>query len=235
MTCFMEKKEKNIEWDENGTPIALRFDDPYYSKRDGRAESNHVFIQGNDLITRFEKTESLHTAELGFGTGLNFLETLNLWKKIAQKEAKLFYTSFELYPLDIADIQKALVPWPDLAKYFQPFEEQYAQQTGLPGFYELSHENVTLCLAIGDANQLVPKMTNKADAWYLDGFSPAKNPELWNEALMKAVYEKTSKGGTFATYSAAGWVRKMLEEAGFQVERIKGFAAKKHMSIGKKL
>ncbi|MEP3265980.1 MAG: tRNA (5-methylaminomethyl-2-thiouridine)(34)-methyltransferase MnmD [Hyphomicrobiales bacterium] len=218
-----------IEWDENDVPVATRFDDPYYSKHDGRAETHHVFINGNQLLPRFEEAKNFHVAELGFGTGLNFYETLSHWNKHACEGAHLTFTSFELYPLSREEMTRALQPWPDLAALSAPFLDALSRQDG---WQEIMIENVTLRLAVGDANQLIHQMPDLADAWFLDGFSPAKNPELWNEGLMNALGQKTKLGGTFATYTAAGWVRRMMGEAGFQVERIKGFGHKRHMSVG---
>ncbi|MEO1065832.1 MAG: tRNA (5-methylaminomethyl-2-thiouridine)(34)-methyltransferase MnmD [Pseudomonadota bacterium] len=219
----------DIIWDETETPVSRRFDDPYYSKRDGRAETRHVFIDGNDVERRWLTRAHFHIAELGFGTGLNFFETVKAWRASERQDAQLTYISFELYPLTADDIARALAPWPDLAAIAEPFLRGLALQTD-----DIEIDDVSLKLIRGDANGLVKEMSLKADAWYLDGFSPAKNPELWNCDLMCAVYDKTAPGGTFATYTAAGWVRRMLEEAGFVVERREGFATKRHMTVGRK-
>ena len=220
-----------IIWEDNETPVAVRFDDPYYSKKDGRAETRHVFVEGNHLPDRFATCTQFHVAELGFGTALNFLETVQTWQEHAPENAQLIYTSFELYPLTKEDMTRALKPWPDLLSLAQPFLDQLSLQSGING---ISQGNVTLRLVIGDANDTVPQTSALVDAWLLDGFSPAKNPELWNADLMHSVVQLTKLDGTFATYTAAGWVRRMLDEAGFEVERVKGFGTKRHMSIGTK-
>ncbi|MEP3232390.1 MAG: tRNA (5-methylaminomethyl-2-thiouridine)(34)-methyltransferase MnmD [Hyphomicrobiales bacterium] len=220
-----------IIWEDNETPVAVRFDDPYYSKKDGRAETRHVFVEGNQLPDRFAACETFHVAELGFGTALNFLETVQTWQQNAPENARLIYTSFELYPLSKQDMTRALTPWPDLLALATPFLEQLSLQSGVN---EMAQENITLRLVIGDANDTVPQTTTPVDAWHLDGFSPAKNPELWNAELMQSVGQQTKPEGTFATYTAAGWVRRMLDEAGFDVERVKGFGTKRHMSVGTK-
>lgn len=218
-----------IEWDENHVPVATRFDDPYYSKQDGRAETRHVFIEGNKLPQRFQEGANIHIAELGFGTGLSFLETLTHWREHSKGKAHLTFTSFELYPLSKNQMTHTLQPWPDLAAMGLPFLNALSFEEE---WQDIVINNVTLRLVIGDANQRIYHMGEAADAWFLDGFSPAKNPELWNADLMKAIGQKTKIGGTFATYTAAGWVRRMMGEAGFEVERIKGFGNKRHMSIG---
>lgn len=218
-----------IVWDESETPIAARFDDPYYSKRDGRAETRHVFIEGNRLAHRFAGAERFHIAELGFGTGLNFLETLHCWHRNASPAATLVYTSFELFPLSKDETMRALRPWPELIATAEAYLDLL---TFKEGWQDIALGRTVLRLGIGDANVLIDSMSEKADAWYLDGFSPAKNPELWNPALMQAVGRNTKADGTFATYTAAGWVRRMLADAGFEVGRIGGFGTKRHMSVG---
>ncbi|MEO0946460.1 MAG: tRNA (5-methylaminomethyl-2-thiouridine)(34)-methyltransferase MnmD [Pseudomonadota bacterium] len=220
-----------IRWDETGTPVATRFDDPYYSKRDGRAEAQHVFINGNRLPERFAANAHIHVAELGFGTGLNFFETLTHWDAHKVRGASLSYTSFELFPLTTDDITRALSPWPTLEAIGELWRDDIPRQ---PGWHTITRGDVTLRLAIGDANEMIDTMQNIVDAWFLDGFSPAKNPELWNESLMQKVGLKTSATGTFTTYTAAGWVRRMMEDAGFEVERIEGYGTKRHMSVGRR-
>ena len=127
--------------------------------------------------------------ELGFGTALNFLETVQTWQEHAVEGAKLIYTSFELYPLTKQDMTRALKPWPDLLALAQPFLDQLSVQTGIN---EISQDNVTLRLVIGDANETVAQTSTPVDAWLLDGFSPAKNPELWNADLMQSCLLYTS-------------------------------------------
>lgn len=222
---------ETIIWEENDTPVAVRFDDPYYSKKDGRAETQHVFINGNKLAERFQECETFHIGELGFGTGLNFLETVKTWQTFAPQNATLTFTSFELYPLSNKEMMRALAPWPDLLDAFTPFAKSLALSKGIN---EITIDTVTLRLVIGDANETVSQLFDLVDAWYLDGFSPAKNPELWNADLMCAVGQKTEPGGTIATYTAAGWVRRSLEDAGFSVQRVRGFGTKRHMTIGQK-
>ncbi|MEL7098192.1 MAG: tRNA (5-methylaminomethyl-2-thiouridine)(34)-methyltransferase MnmD [Pseudomonadota bacterium] len=201
-----------LEWKPNGVPVATRFDDPYFSLEDGLAETRHVFLQGNDLPARFVRGFAI--AELGFGTGLNYCAALRAWRT-AGMAGPLRYTAFERYPMSPADMARALAHFPDLAA-----EAAALVEGDTPG----------LQIIPGDARQTLLQWGGAADAWFLDGFSPAKNPELWEPALMKAVYDRTAQGGTAATYTAAGFVRRGLEAAGFTVTRAPGFGRKRHMT-----
>jgi len=225
--------ENILSWKEDVIPVSVRFDDPYYSMQDGLKETIYVFLQGNRLSQRFVDNAVFHIAELGFGTGLNFLATLKLFNEVAPANTKLTFSSFELYLLSIHDMQKALSHWPELKSYADLLLEKWPVKFEQKDIH-IELERVSLTIYVGDANQRVDDLSIPVDAWYLDGFSPAKNPELWTQNLLNKVYEKTSSEGSFSTYSAAGWVRERLGQAGFNVERIKGFAHKKHMTIGEK-
>ncbi|MDJ0614712.1 MAG: tRNA (5-methylaminomethyl-2-thiouridine)(34)-methyltransferase MnmD [Rhizobiaceae bacterium] len=220
-----------LEWRDDKTPVSTRFDDPYYSVDDGRAETEYVFIDGNDLKSRWANMSECMIAELGFGTGLNFLETVRKWRSSVSNGSSLHFISFEQFPITKEEMAKALANWPEL-------QDLASKLTGIwdpaaPVLDDRLAENVRLTVHFGDANTLLPKLDFKADAWYLDGFSPAKNPELWNEKLMREVGIHTVAGGTFATYTSAGFVKRGLQEAGFQVEKVKGFGRKREMLTGK--
>jgi tRNA U34 5-methylaminomethyl-2-thiouridine-forming methyltransferase MnmC len=210
-----------IEWRDGVIPVSTQFDDPYFSIGSGLEETRHVFLAGNDLPARL--TSGFHVAELGFGTGLNMLALALMW----HGEETLKFTSFEAFPMHTDDIRTALNAFPDVAARAEPFLSAWAQ--GLRCFRV---ENVEVEVIIGDARDTLSAWTGKADAWFLDGFSPAKNPELWNAELMAQVGAHTADGGTFATYTAAGHVRKSLGDAGFEVQRSAGFGRKRHMSCG---
>lgn len=221
-----------IEWTEGNIPRSARFADTYYSRADGLAETRHVFLAGNDLATRFAATGSdgsFTIAETGFGTGLNFLAALELWQQIAPAGARLDYLSFEQFPLSAVEIERALSRWPAIAGLAEPLLAQWQPD---PDFFRWQQEGVSLAVFMGDANTRLPQLDLPADAWFLDGFAPARNPELWNGELMAEVFRHTKPGGTFATYTAAGWVRRNLEAAGFAVERIPGHAGKREMMRG---
>jgi tRNA U34 5-methylaminomethyl-2-thiouridine-forming methyltransferase MnmC len=217
-----EQGEAGLDWREGGVPVSRRFDDPYFSLQDGLAETRHVFLAGNGLPARLRAGFSI--AELGFGTGLNMLAT-----RIAAGgcAGPIRYTSFEAYPLTADEIAQALAVFPEAAAVAGPFLAAWA--AGARAF-DLGPLQVEVI--VGDARDTLPAWQGAAEAWFLDGFSPAKNPELWSEAMMAEVASHTLPGGTFATYTAAGHVRRALAAAGFAVERRAGYGRKRHMSAG---
>lgn len=217
----MADQQARLSWRDGIIPVSDQFDDPYFSIHDGLAETGHVFLAGNDLPARFRP--GFHIAELGFGTGLNLLAAWKLWEESGQVGA-LQFTSFEAFPMVPADMARALEAFPAVAPWAERFLAVWTGQ----GSCDLG----TLCFEMitGDARLSLPEWTGRADAWFLDGFSPAKNPELWGEDLMAEVARHTAAGGSAATYTAAGFVRRGLEAAGFAVTRIPGYGRKRHMT-----
>lgn len=221
----MTDQTADIAW-RDGVPIATAFDDPYYSLDNGLAETRHVFLAGNGLPERFGG--DFQIAELGFGTGLNFLVTWAAWEA-AGKPCKLTFTSFEAFPLPKQAMKDALAHFPEVS----------ARAKALLGGWTAGDDStalddgLTLHVILGDARVTVPAWEGAADAWFLDGFSPAKNPELWEPALIKSVARHTKPTGSVATYSAAGHVRRALEEAGFVVTRSPGYGRKRHMTVAR--
>lgn len=213
-------QKADLEWRDDGVPVSTRFADPYYSITNGLAETRHVFLGGNGLPERF--CEGFHIAELGFGSGLNLLAAWKAWED-AGFDIPLRFTSFEAYPMDHAQMERALASWPQLGGYAQRL---------LAGGMQMHSETLELNVIVGDARKTLPKWSGAADAWFLDGFSPARNPELWSPEIMQAVVDHTKPDGSFATYTAAGHVRRALTDAGFQVHRPKGHGSKRHMSAG---
>lgn len=210
--------QPQLEWREGGVPVATRFDDPYFSLQGGLAETRHVFLAGNGLPDRLRP--GFHVAELGFGTGLNALALASV------ATCPVVMTSFEAYPMDRAQLEQAHAAFPQLA------DLSARLRAGWSGV-RIQLGQVDLRLVIGDVAQTLPDWTGAADAWFLDGFSPAKNPQMWAEEVMMQVGRHTAPGGSFATYTAAGHVRRALSEAGFQVARQPGFGRKRHMSVGR--
>ncbi len=217
-------QKADVTWRDGDVPVSRRFDDPYFSRADGLAEARHVFLAGNGLPGRFRP--GFHVAELGFGCGLNALAAATAWQAAGTPGA-LRFTSFEAWPMDAADMARALSRWPELAPSAGPLVTAWdagARRIALPA--------LDLEIIEGDARGTLPSWTGRADAWFLDGFAPARNPELWEPPLLAEVARHTVPGGTFATYSAASGIREALRAAGFDVARAPGFGAKKHMSRG---
>lgn len=221
----MDDQSKGVDWRDGAVPVSRRFDDPYYSLDNGLEETRHVFLTGNGLPGRFRA--GFHVAELGFGTGLNLLACLHLWRQ-AGVPGVLHFTTFEAFPLPAADMLRAQAGFPEvraIADELGPHWTSGATEFALP---DLSFRMVT-----GDARATVPAWPDRADAWFLDGFSPAKNPELWEPALLAEVARHLAPGGTAATYSAAGGIRRALAAAGLVVERVPGYGRKRHMTIAR--
>lgn len=216
----MADRQEELSWSPTGTPVSARFDDPYFSLHDGLAETRHVFLRGNGLPGRFRK--GFHIGELGFGTGLNMLAAWAEWER-GGLPGPLRFTSFEAYPMAPHDMARALAAFPDLHDWRERFLAAW-DGTGCDLGTLLAE------VVIGDARVTLPAWQGQADAWFLDGFSPARNPEMWQPELMQAVARHTAPGGTAATYSAAGSVRRGLQAAGFSVFRDPGFGRKRHMT-----
>ena len=209
-----------LVWGVGDLPRSAQFDDTYYSDANGLAETQFVYLGGNDLPRRF--CDGFHIAELGFGTGLNLLAAWVAWEDVGMK-TPLQFTSFEAFPLSQADMKRALLPWPELAE-----KAAILVETG----GNIDHPTLQSRVILGDAVENVPQWAGAADAWFLDGFSPSKNPDMWREDLMLAVGAHTAPRGTFATFTSAGFVRQNLTNAGFDVNRVDGHGRKRHMSVG---
>lgn len=232
-----------LSWNEQGTPVSRQFDDVYFSNEDGLEETRYVFIDGNQLKQRFHAHPRalFIVAETGFGTGLNFLSLCQFFAHFHHQNPsgnlqRLHVISFEKYPLLVPDLMAAHAHWPELAPFAQELCVQWPQ--ALPGCHRLllAEGKITLDLWFGDVNSVLPKLDaslyGKIDAWFLDGFSPAKNPEMWSERLFNTMANFTRPGGSFATFTAAGFVRRGLQQAGFNVNKCQGFAQKREMLTG---
>ncbi len=222
----MQDQHAELEWKDSGVPVSLRFDDPYFSLENGVAETRHVFLAGNELPERFRP--GFHIAELGFGTGLNFLVAWDAWRNSGQK-GRFRFTSFEAFPMSASDMERAHAGFPSLAERAAELRSVWSG-----GAVDVRFTDVDLRVISGDARETLPGWDGCADAWFLDGFSPAKNPELWGADLMGAVALHTQPGGSVATYTAAGHVRRALQDAGLMITRQPGYGRKRHMTTGRK-
>ncbi len=215
-----------VDW-EAGVPRSIFFDDIYFSGG-GADETRHVFLDGNDLERRFADAARFTIGELGFGSGLNFFAAAALWRRVRRPGAQLHFLSFEKFPLDPDDLRRAGVAWPQ----FQPDIDALARQYPAPdhGFHRLRLDGgVALTLGFGDAAALLRECDASIDAWFLDGFAPAKNPDMWSEALIGEIARLSGPCATAATFTVAGAVRRGLEAAGFETRKRTGYGRKREM------
>lgn len=218
-----------LDWDDQGRPHSRVFDDVYFSDQSGLEETRYVFLEQNRLQERFAALPAggrLVIGETGFGTGLNFLCAWQLFEQHAAAGAQLHFVSVEKYPLSHPDLQRALALWPEL----QPLAEQLlAQYIAIhQGFQRLvlGHGRVTLTLLIGDALEQLPQLDAQIDAWFLDGFAPAKNPDMWTAELFAELARLAAPGSTISTFTSTGWVRRLINAAGFKMKRTPGIGHK---------
>lgn len=218
-----------------GSPRSAYFDDFYFSTDNGYAETDYVFLQGNGLAERFaQMAEHSHftVAETGFGTGLSALATWALFEQAAPASARLTFISTERYPLSKHQIQQALQAWPSLASRAERLVAEYPPR--VPGFHlvELS-DRVDLLLLLGDVNETLSDLNARVDAWFLDGFTPSRNPAMWQAPLYQTMARLSHPATTFATFTSASTVRTGLQGAGFSVTRRPGFGKKREMLHGR--
>lgn len=191
-------------------------------------------MQGNHLAERWldSDLQTFSIAETGFGTGLNFLCAVNIWLSTSPMNAKLHYISAEKYPLSLQDLRTALNLWPQLKTVIEPLLAQYDNLINGANTILLYDNRVQLSLLIGDATACFSKVTSQVDAWFLDGFAPAKNPDMWQTELYQQMARLSNASTTFATFTSAGDVRRGLMSAGFNVHKRIGFGKKREMLIG---
>lgn len=229
----MTQNLAQLEW-RNNQPYSQQYEDVYFSTDDGLAESDYVFFQHNQLASRWQalKDETFIIAETGFGTGLNFLCAWQRWIQYAPKTAHLHFVSTEKFPLSETDLAQALELWPSLEPLNKALLAQY--QNIREGFHRLSFDDgrVTLTLLIGDANKTLAQLNAQVDAWFLDGFAPAKNPDMWQSDLFQQMARLSHQATTFATFTSAGEVKRNLQTAGFGVNKAPGFGKKREMLFG---
>ncbi|MCM8741184.1 bifunctional tRNA (5-methylaminomethyl-2-thiouridine)(34)-methyltransferase MnmD/FAD-dependent 5-carboxymethylaminomethyl-2-thiouridine(34) oxidoreductase MnmC [Pseudomonas koreensis] len=218
-----------LDWDDQGRPRSRVFDDVYFSDQSGLEETRYVFLEQNRLAERFAALPAhgrLVIGETGFGTGLNFLCAWQLFEQHAVAGARLHFVSVEKYPLSPADLQRALALWPELKPLADQLLTQYvAIHQGFQRIV-LGNGRVTLTLLIGDALEQLPQLDAQIDAWFLDGFAPAKNPDMWTAELFVELARLAAPGSTISTFTSTGWVRRLLNAAGFKMKRTPGIGHK---------
>lgn len=223
-----------LDWTDTGHPRSRAFGDVYFAA-DGLAETRHVFIEQNQLAARFAALPDdgrLVIGETGFGTGLSFLCAWQCFAASAAPGARLHFISVEKYPLSAADLTRALALWPELSAYSDALLAQYVAVH--EGFQRLIFDGgrVTLTLLIGDALEQLPCLEGQVDAWFLDGFAPACNPDMWTPELFAELARLAAPGATLATFTSTGWVRRGLAAVGFKMKRVPGIGNKWHVSRG---
>lgn len=232
-----------IHFNQENTPVSDKFDDVYFSNQDGLAETHYVFLEGNQLWERWVNYQEAHfvIAETGFGTGLNFFAVTTLFREFRQKHPdsplkRLYFISFEKYPLLLDALQQAHLAYPQFSHLAQHLQQHWLNP--IQGCYRFHFDETSLDLWFGDVAENLPQlgdyMNGKIDAWFLDGFAPSKNPDMWNEQLYQQMFRFTKPQGTFATFTAASAVRKGLENAGFNIKKRKGFGKKRECLSGQK-
>ncbi len=222
-----------LDWTAGEVPVAAEFGDVYYSRDDGAAESRHVFLRGNRLPERWLNRPAgvFRIGETGFGTGLNFLLTWQAWRSLPSPRPRLHYLAVELHPLEREDLVRALAPWPELAELLQQLLPVYPP--AVVGQHRLLLEDGAIILdlwweeATAAFSELAASAAGTVDAWYLDGFAPARNESMWTGQLFQALARLSRPRATLATFTVAGRVRRALQAAGFEVQRVPGFGRKR--------
>ncbi len=230
-----------LNWEDGPVVRSQSFDDIYFSPIDGFEETTHVFLNGNRLQDRFSALENTTTTstftigELGFGTGLNILTTCHAWQRRGHGSGHLHFVSIEGFPLSPEDFEKVQrrisETWPQLAPFSQKLKDQYPPL--LPGFHVIRlADDITLTLVFGEVRRTLKEITASVDAWFLDGFAPSANPDMWSEEVVTEISRLSAHEATFATFTVAGAVRRALQRRGFSLEKVPGFGRKKEMLVG---
>lgn len=216
----------DLDWKDDGTPVSRVFDDVYFSLSDGLEETRSVFLKPCGLPERWNDRKSFTVAELGFGSGLNFLGLLDLWlNSDRQLDAWLHFVSVEKFLMSAEDAAKVVGRWngiraEDLISRW-PVRTRGLQRIVFEEF------NVTLTLYVGDVREWLISHDFKADAWFLDGFAPAKNDSMWAESVFESIASHSAEGCRIGTYTVAGAVRRGIAAAGFEVSKAEGFGRKR--------
>ena len=223
----------NLKWI-NNQPYSLDFNDVYFNSDNGLQETEYVFIEHNQLKTCFSslKKECFTIIETGFGTGLNFLVIAAHWLALAPKNAQLHYISIEKYPFTLADLTQVQALWRQFAPISSELLQQYSNIKARNNIFSMAGGRIQLALQADDISLTLPLISQKADAWLLDGFAPAKNHDMWSSEVLTHIARLSKPNTTFATFTSAGAVRRGLQSVGFSVQKHAGFGKKREMLAG---
>jgi len=216
-----------LAWSDDGQPRSKLYDDVYYSAQDGLAEARAVFLEGCGLPEAWRGRKRFVVGELGFGTGLNVLALVALWARARPPGAVLHVFSVEAHPIGADDARRALARWPELAGLAERLTERWPGRAPGPHRIELPDLGVILDVTVGEAGAALAAWSGRADAWFLDGFAPSRNPAIWRDAVLALVAQRSAPGAAAATFTVAGQVRRRLAAAGFEVARAPGFGRKR--------
>ncbi|MDO8902486.1 MAG: FAD-dependent 5-carboxymethylaminomethyl-2-thiouridine(34) oxidoreductase MnmC [Phenylobacterium sp.] len=219
--------ESPLILDAQGQPRSRLYGDVYFSTEDGLAESRAVFLQGCGLPERWAERRDFTVAELGFGTGLNILALLDLWRRTRPAAGRLHIFTIEAHPIEAHAAAQALSAWPELAALQERLLGRWPGRRR--GFHRVDLADLHACLdvAVMEAGPALAGWSGQADAWFLDGFSPAVNPQMWRGEVLEKVAARTAPGGRLATFTVAGAVRRGLQEAGLEVAKRPGHGRKR--------
>jgi tRNA 5-methylaminomethyl-2-thiouridine biosynthesis bifunctional protein len=222
--------EATVVW-RGPTPHAARFDDLYYSADDPIGEVRHTFLEGVDFAGLCRHPH-VTIGETGFGTGLNFLLSWEMFLETAASDATLDFVSVEGFPMAREDLRRAHEPFPAIERLAEQLRS--AWPGAIPGVHRLSFMagRIRLILLVGDARTVLPGMRFQADAWFLDGFAPARNPDMWDAPVLSEVARLSRPGAAVASFTAAGAVRRGLDVAGFEISKRPGFGRKRDCLAG---
>lgn len=219
-----------LDWSRPEAPAATDFGDIYFSVDGGLAETETVFLKACGLPEAWQDRRRFIIGELGFGSGLNFLAAWRMWEAAKPKDGRLHFVSIEKFPFDAAQLKLALSAWPELEIYSQPLIKSWPGR--VKGFHRLHFGDVTLTLIHDDISNALDELEAEVDAWFLDGFSPAKNPDMWSQEIMRKLAGLSAPGAKLGTFTVAGTVRNALSDAGFTLEKKTGFGRKRHRLEG---
>ncbi len=228
---FLGLPTANLKWSQTGEPEDVGSGDVYFSANDGLAETKAVFLAGCDLPARWQQDDLHSIAELGFGTGLNFMATLAKWRKFARPDQRLHYIAIEGAPLSHEQLSRAHKAFPELKR--EATDLQQIWPDAVKGFHRRSvpgnanEPSIELTLLFGPVAEMLPQLDAQIDSWFLDGFAPAKNPQMWSEEVFAQLARLSRPETRLATYSVAGLVRRGLAAHGFEVEKKPGHGRKR--------